>query len=40
MRKKLIWGLLSFSVMVLIISVATPDLNAKPVKAGGLNIGQ
>ena len=36
MRKKLIWSLLVSSVMVLIVSVATPDLNAKPVKAGGL----
>jgi hypothetical protein len=36
MRKKLIWRLLVSSVMVLIVSVATPDLNAKPVKAGGL----
>ncbi|HEC64496.1 MAG TPA: hypothetical protein ENI23_04305 [bacterium] len=36
MRKNLILGLLVFSVMVLIVSVATPDLNAKPLKAKGV----
>ncbi len=36
MRKNLIWGLLAFSVMALIVSVATPNLNAKPVKAKGV----
>ncbi len=36
MRKNLICGLLAFSVMVLIVSVATPNLNAKPVKAKGV----
>ncbi len=36
MRKNLIWGLLVFSVTVLIVSVATPNLNAKPLKAKGV----
>ncbi len=36
MRKNVIWRLLTFSVMVLIVSVATPNLNAKPVKAKGV----
>ncbi len=36
MRKNLIWGLVVFTVMVLIVSVATPNLNAKPVKAKGV----
>ncbi len=36
MRKNLILGLLVFSVMVLIISAATPNLNAKPAKTKGV----
>ncbi len=36
MRKNLILGLLVFSVMVLIVSVATPTLDAKPAKAKGV----
>jgi hypothetical protein len=36
MGKNFIWGLLVFSVMMLTVSVITPNLNAKPVKARGV----